>query len=343
MFCAESMIWENQTDVKQQRACELCKNKYAVWYCASDDAFLCHVCDESVHSANHVATKHERVCLRTNEISNDVLRGTTSNPVWHSGFRRKARTPRARFGKKPQEKIDDERRREDPRVPEIGGEVMCFIPELNDDDMTSLVPEFEGFTEMGFFLSNHNGTEETTKQFNFEEETGTMEDLYYNGEVEEAKKNGAEACPGQSLMSCKKDYDNVLTISTKTEEIEDYEINAKQRNMLLKLNYENVIAAWDKQESPRESTRNQTEFNNTSNFQLVPPYKAYANGSPLQGIEEKRVSNRSEREARVWRYRDKRKNRLFEKKIRYEVRKVNADKRPRMKGQFVRRSLAIDS
>ncbi|KAG7594547.1 CCT domain [Arabidopsis thaliana x Arabidopsis arenosa] len=333
MFCAEIMIWENHTDVKQQRACELCKNKHAVWYCASDDAFLCHVCDESVHSANHVATKHERVCLRTNEISNDVLRRTTLTPVWHSGFRRKARTPRVRCEKKPQQKIDDARRREDPRVPEIGGEAMFFIPEANDDDdMTSLVPEFEGFTEMGFFLSNHNGTEETTKQFNFEDEIDAMEDLYYNDEQEEAKNNGAEACPGQSLMSCKKDYDNVLTISAKTEESEDYEISAKQRNMLLKLNYENVIAAWDKQESPREATRNQTEFNNTSNFQLVPP-----------GIEEKRVSNRTEREARVWRYRDKRKNRLFEKKIRYEVRKVNADKRPRMKGRFVRRSLATES
>nr|UOF76507.1 CONSTANS-like protein [Olimarabidopsis pumila] len=323
MFWAEIMIREDQEDVKQPRACELCLNKHAVWYCASDDAFLCHVCDESVHSANHVATKHERVCLRTKEISNDVFRGTTSTPVWHSGFRRKARTPRFRCEKKPQVKIDDERRREDPRVPEIGGEAMSFIPEANDD-MTSLVPEFEGFTEMGFFLSNH--TEETT--FKFEEETDTMKDLYYNGEEEEVKTDGSEACPGQYLMSCKKDYDNVIKISAKTEEIEeDYENNARQRNMLLRLNYENVIAAWDKQESPREVTHN------TSNFQLVPP-----------GIEEeKRVSSRSEREARVWRYRDKKKNRLFEKKIRYEVRKVNADKRPRMKGRFVRRSLATDS
>ncbi|EOA38249.1 hypothetical protein CARUB_v10009731mg [Capsella rubella] len=326
------MMPKYQEDVKKQpRACDLCPDKHAVWYCASDDAFLCYVCDESVHSANHVATKHKRVCLRT---PSDVLGGTTSNPVWHSGFRRKARTPRSRYEKKTQEKKEDERRREDPRVPEIGGEAMFFIPEPNDDedDMTSLVPEFEGFTEMGFFLTNHNGTQETTKQFNFEDEIDAMEDLYY---IEEAatKTNGAEACPGQSLISCKKDYDNVITISAKTEVIEDYENNTRQRNMLLRLNYENVIAAWDKQESPREATRNQNEFNNTSNFQLVPPGI----------IEEKRVTSRSEREARVWRYRDKKKNRLFEKKIRYEVRKVNADKRPRMKGRFVRRSLATES
>ncbi|XP_010500455.1 PREDICTED: zinc finger protein CONSTANS-LIKE 8-like isoform X1 [Camelina sativa] len=336
------MIPKCQEDVKQPRPCDLCLNKHAVWYCASDDAFLCHVCDESVHSANHVATKHERVCLRTNEIPNNVLQGTTSHPVWHSGFRRKARTPRSRCEKKTQQKIDDERRGEDPRVPEIGGEAMFFIPEANDDenDTTSLVPEFEGFTvtEMGFFSSNHNGTQETTKQFNFEDEIDAMEDLYYNEEEKAAKTNGAEARPGQSLMNCKNDYDNVIAISAKREETEDYEDNARQGNMLLRLNYENVIAAWDKQESPREAARNQTELFNTSNFQLVP-----LTSIVMQGIEEKRVTSRSEREARVWRYRDKKKNRLFEKKIRYEVRKVNADKRPRMKGRFVRRSLDPES
>lgn len=37
------------------------------------------------------------------------------------------------------------------------------------------------------------------------------------------------------------------------------------------------------------------------------------------------------REASVLRYKEKRRTRLFSKKIRYQVRKVNADCRPRMK------------
>ncbi|GJP67667.1 hypothetical protein CLOP_g24460 [Closterium sp. NIES-67] len=45
------------------------------------------------------------------------------------------------------------------------------------------------------------------------------------------------------------------------------------------------------------------------------------------------------REARVLRYREKRRNRLFSKTIRYQVRKVNADRRPRIKGRFVKRDL----
>lgn len=41
------------------------------------------------------------------------------------------------------------------------------------------------------------------------------------------------------------------------------------------------------------------------------------------------------REASIQRYKEKRRNRLFSKKIRYQVRKVNADQRPRMKGRFL--------
>ncbi|CAB4269247.1 unnamed protein product [Prunus armeniaca] len=44
---------------------------------------------------------------------------------------------------------------------------------------------------------------------------------------------------------------------------------------------------------------------------------------------------RTRREASVLRYREKRQSRLFSKKIRYQVRKLNADKRPRLKAHLV--------
>ncbi|KAL9152578.1 hypothetical protein ABFS82_11G133100 [Erythranthe guttata] len=44
-----------------------------------------------------------------------------------------------------------------------------------------------------------------------------------------------------------------------------------------------------------------------------------------------------QREASVLRYKEKRQNRLFSNKIRYQVRKLNAEKRPRLKGRFVKR------
>lgn len=44
------------------------------------------------------------------------------------------------------------------------------------------------------------------------------------------------------------------------------------------------------------------------------------------------------REASILRYKAKRRTRLLSKTIRYEVRKLNAEKRPRMKGRFVKRA-----
>jgi hypothetical protein len=45
-----------------------------------------------------------------------------------------------------------------------------------------------------------------------------------------------------------------------------------------------------------------------------------------------------DREARVLRYREKRKNRKFEKTIRYASRKAYAESRPRIKGRFAKRT-----
>ncbi|KAK3002363.1 hypothetical protein RJ639_020318 [Escallonia herrerae] len=57
-----------------------------------------------------------------------------------------------------------------------------------------------------------------------------------------------------------------------------------------------------------------------------------------QGGDEDYYGKMGHREASVLRYKEKRLNRLFSKKIRYEVRKLNAEKRPRIKGRFVKRS-----
>lgn len=50
------------------------------------------------------------------------------------------------------------------------------------------------------------------------------------------------------------------------------------------------------------------------------------------------VSVGTDREARVMRYREKRKNRKFEKTIRYASRKAYAETRPRIKGRFAKRT-----
>ncbi|KAK8686673.1 hypothetical protein V6N13_125696 [Hibiscus sabdariffa] len=107
-----------------------------------------------------------------------------------------------------------------------------------------------------------------------------------------------------------------------------------KRNMLLslRLNYESIITAWASQGSPWTSG-SRPEFD-LDDFMGSNP-KEGIGGTCRQG--ERNIRD-GEREARVSRYREKRRTRLFSKKIRYQVRKLNAEKRPRIKGRFVKRA-----
>ncbi|KAJ1382514.1 CCT domain [Sesbania bispinosa] len=64
-------------------------------------------------------------------------------------------------------------------------------------------------------------------------------------------------------------------------------------------------------------------------------------GSTASEISNCSYGKAADREARVLRYREKRKNRRFEKTIRYASRKAYAETRPRIKGRFAKRSDAV--
>eukprot|EP00250_Pteridium_aquilinum_P017628 c23712_g5_i1 orf=400-1935(-) len=120
-----------------------------------------------------------------------------------------------------------------------------------------------------------------------------------------------------------------------------------KRPLSLQLDYEDVINAW----SDRGSL-----WMNGQRPQIVPDISFLDHGSMECGMmmvgESSHNSSMgsqagqvpslvvtdSGREARVLRYKEKRRTRLFSKKIRYEVRKLNAERRPRMKGRFVKRT-----
>ncbi|KAL5974142.1 hypothetical protein ACLOJK_030805 [Asimina triloba] len=95
----------------------------------------------------------------------------------------------------------------------------------------------------------------------------------------------------------------------------------------LKLNYEEVLNAWSdrgsafsKQISKPSSRKSSMDANaRLKNFDLH--LEMVIEGEESFGA----------REASMLRYKEKKRNRLFSKKIRYQVRKVNADRRPRTK------------
>ncbi|KAL2458478.1 Protein CHLOROPLAST IMPORT APPARATUS 2 [Forsythia ovata] len=100
--------------------------------------------------------------------------------------------------------------------------------------------------------------------------------------------------------------------------------------LLLKLNYDKVLNAWSDKGSPFSGE--------------APGYEATGNDVQARLAQIDLFSESGGvREASVLRYKEKRRTRLFSKKIRYQVRKVNADRRPRMKGRFVRTPNSPDS
>ncbi|KAK4761867.1 hypothetical protein SAY87_029751 [Trapa incisa] len=93
--------------------------------------------------------------------------------------------------------------------------------------------------------------------------------------------------------------------------------------LMLKLDYDGVLGAWSGKGSPFSDEAHGSESLTTDVSVRLAQIDLFS-GTDIV------------REASVLRYKEKRRTRLFSKKIRYQVRKVNADQRPRMKGRFVR-------
>nr|BBF22075.1 zinc finger protein CONSTANS-like 16 [Petunia x hybrida] len=380
---------------KTARACDSCLSKRARWFCPADDAFLCQSCDVSVHSANQLASRHERVRLETSSNkSTETKSDQNCQPAWHQGFTRKARTPR---NGKNKILIGQRKKDEENMVPEIGSDnsqdienefeneeqllyrvpifdpfaaELCIVPNevldetttindldilLNDDDDLG-IPEFLStdmeLAEFAADVESLLGEEFTVVE---QEEQSQLSNAAVEDnkaikiEVEDEEMRAVVACHldpeldmAREALSWDFEYEETVEQKVMADTTEflpsdstDNKVDAKRR-LLLRLNHEAVISAWPNLSSPwTDGVR--PHFNPDDcwpDFLETWPGEGGSHqtyGGHVRGGDEGR-------EARVSRYREKRRTRLFSKKIRYEVRELNAEKRPRLKGRFVKRT-----
>ncbi|CAF2254089.1 unnamed protein product [Brassica napus] len=118
----------NCVRAKTARTCDNCLKKQAHWFCAADEAFLCQSCDTSVHSANLLARRHERVRLK------DSTSPQQEAPTWYHGFTRKPRTPRG-SGKRNnsstfQDMVPEISAEGQTDSSEVEGPLICQVPVL---------------------------------------------------------------------------------------------------------------------------------------------------------------------------------------------------------------------
>ncbi|XP_076934158.1 protein CHLOROPLAST IMPORT APPARATUS 2-like [Bidens hawaiensis] len=111
---------------------------------------------------------------------------------------------------------------------------------------------------------------------------------------------------------------------------EGYFGQENNNNKLLKLNYDDVLSAWSDKGSPLPEEVSGSESADGDIHTRLAQIDLFSENGGL-------------REASVMRYKEKKRTRLFSKKIGYQVRKVNADRRPRSKGRFVRRPSSEDT
>ncbi|CAN6879807.1 unnamed protein product [Brassica oleracea] len=116
----------------------------------------------------------------------------------------------------------------------------------------------------------------------------------------------------------------VAAAAEESKSVEDLKTE-KRVSTVLKLDYDRVLEAWSDKESPFSD-------------EIL---GSHATGIDIHAMlaEIDLFGENGMRESSVLRYKEKRMNRLFSnsKQIRYQVRKLSADQRPRMKGRFVRR------
>ncbi|KAF8378683.1 hypothetical protein HHK36_030032 [Tetracentron sinense] len=171
-------------------------------------------------------------------------------------------------------------------------------------------------------------------------EEDTMECCFPSGIVK--VEEDMEASAFDPELDLNFDHNSSMTEEEEEEEKaaamrmkDEYKAEEKTR-ISLRLDYEAVITNWANQGSPW-ITGDRPQIN-PEDRNWLDCMGTYPTDIQLRYVGGHVEMGDGGREARVSRYKEKRRTRLFSKKIRYEVRKLNAEKRPRMKGRFVKRA-----
>ncbi|KAL6888662.1 hypothetical protein ACP4OV_009688 [Aristida adscensionis] len=142
--------------------------------------------------------------------------------------------------------------------------------------------------------------------------------------MEKVMAKGKEELPN---AKCKEEADGSVDAANGDGDADSVPTKAPKTGLGLKLDADEVLKAWsDKGSMFAEGSAPESPNSAAEVRAKLAEIDLFPENGAAGGI----------REASVLRYKEKRRTRLFSKKIRYQVRKVNADCRPRMKGRFVR-------
>ncbi|MBA0825033.1 hypothetical protein Goarm_021656 [Gossypium armourianum] len=310
--CDKHIHGDNTTALSHHRVwiCDACEAAPAAVTCSADAASLCIECDIQVHSVNPLASRHTRVPIPP--ISGQIC---SSSSVQQDG-----QLPGTMFDTK--------------------NEIAALTKELNleidEDEMDSWL-----------LLEPGNTDNQTMSGFTYGEQLDEYLDI-----VDTCTESfGPEQSSDQQQLvcvNCPEDSGSdsvvpVQTLRTKNQPLQEETQLQKQQLHSTYFNSEQSGSKTAFTSYPSSSLRvpmlmitpagipnSYTGFpaTTTTTTEILPnPWLLM----PLQFTS-------MNREEKVLRYREKRKSRKFEKKIRYASRKAYAETRPRIKGKFARKT-----
>ncbi|XP_010417237.1 PREDICTED: zinc finger protein CONSTANS-LIKE 3-like [Camelina sativa] len=273
------------------RLCDSCKSTAATLFCLADAAFLCGQCDGKIHTANKLASRHERVWLC--EVCEQAPAHVTC-------------------------KAD--------------AAALCIACDRDIHSANPLSRRHERVPIVPFYDAVSGSAKSASSSVNFVDEDGGDADV----SVEAAswllpKEGGVEI---SNLLFSDLEYPK-MEVTSENSSGNDGVVPVQNKTMFLSEDYFNFDLAPSKISQQGFDFINQTDSSRSLDVALVPE-----NGGVTMTTVTTPVVQLSpaEREARVLRYREKRRNRKFEKTIRYASRKAYAEMRPRIKGRFAKRT-----
>ncbi|CAI9758733.1 unnamed protein product [Fraxinus pennsylvanica] len=291
--------------------CEACESAPAAFLCKADAASLCTTCDSDIHSANPLARRHQRVPIMP---FTGMLYGTPS-ATHPSGL---VMGPTGVAAK------------------------IEFLTQ--DDDQTILEEDEDEAASWLFFnpVKNINNQSNSIGQF-FGGEVDKYLDLDEYNSCQDNQFSNQDNNQQQSYNVSQKSHgsDNAVPIQYRksTDQIHNHGFQLRMEYEAMKNGYDNPTSISDTvslssldvgvvpEYTMREvSVSHPRPPKGTIDLFSSPPISMPTQLSPM------------DREARVLRYREKKKARKFEKTIRYASRKAYADTRPRIKGRFAKRT-----
>ncbi|KAL6607018.1 hypothetical protein ACP70R_028236 [Stipagrostis hirtigluma subsp. patula] len=335
------------------RPCDGCRAAPSVVYCRADAAYLCASCDTRVHAANRVASRHERVrvceaCERVPAVlacrADAAALCVTCDAQVHSANPLAGRHQRV------------------PVLPLPAAAIPAASVLAEAAAATTALGEKEEEVDSWLLLSkdsdnncssNNNNNISSNNNMYFAEVDEYFDLVGYNSYCDNHINNNPEQ---YGMQEQQEQQQQLMQKEFREKEASECVVpsqvamaNEQQQNGYGVAGAEQAASMTAGVSAYTDSISNSISFSSME-VGIVPDNMATDMTNPSILTPAGAISlfsgslqmpldfSSMDREARVLRYREKKKNRKFEKTIRYATRKTYAEARPRIKGRFAKRS-----